>query len=75
MDLADALCHGTRDAAYSCRAEDREGRIVPGHFADFTVLDTNPFLSEAEQLLTNRTRLTVVGGRVAFDATVAAVAP
>ncbi|WP_456503438.1 amidohydrolase [Arthrobacter sp. UYCu723] len=75
LDLADALCHGTRDAAYSCRAEDREGRIVPGHFADFTLLDTNPFLSEAEQLLTNRTRLTVVGGRVAFDATVAAVAP
>ncbi|MET3919216.1 amidohydrolase [Arthrobacter sp. UYEF20] len=75
LDLAAALCHATRDAAYSCRAEDSEGRIIAGHLADFTVLDTDPFLSEAEQLLTNRTRLTVVGGRVAFDAAVAAVAP
>lgn len=75
LNLADALCHATRDAAYSCRAEDSEGRIVAGHLADFTVLDTDPFLSEAEQLLTNRTRLTVVGGRVAFDAAAAAVAP
>lgn len=75
LDLADALCHATRDAAYSCRAEDSEGRIIAGHLADFTVLDTDPFLAEAEQLLTNRTRLTVVGGRVTFDATVAEVAP
>ncbi|NJC23328.1 hypothetical protein BJ994_002404 [Arthrobacter pigmenti] len=68
LGLADALCHGTRDAAYSCRAEDREGQITSGHLADFTVLDTDPFRSDAEALLTNSTRLTVVGGRIRFDA-------
>jgi predicted amidohydrolase YtcJ len=69
LDLADALCHATRDAAFSCRAEQQEGRIRAGHLADFTVLDTDPFAAEAAQLLINRTRLTVVGGRVAFNPT------
>ncbi|WP_344123731.1 amidohydrolase [Kocuria aegyptia] len=69
LHLADALCHATRDAAFSCRAEQQEGRIRAGHLADFTVLDADPFAAEAAQLLTNRSRLTVVGGRVAFDAT------
>lgn len=66
LDLADALCHATRDAAYSCRAENQEGRIAVGHFADFTVLDANPLAAEPAQLLTNSVRLTVVGGRVAY---------
>lgn len=69
LDLADALCHATRDAAFSRRAEHQEGRIRAGHLADFTVLDTDPFAADAAQLLTNRTRLTVVGGCVVFDAT------
>lgn len=68
LNLADALCHATRDAAFSCRAENDEGRIIPGHFADFTVLDTDPLQADAEQLLTNQTLLTVVGGQVASDA-------
>ncbi|TDL46584.1 amidohydrolase [Kocuria rosea] len=67
LDLADALCHVTRDAAFSCRAEDRQGRIRAGHLADFTVLDTDPFAVGPTQLLANRARLTVVGGRVRFD--------
>ena len=75
LSLADALCHGTRDAAYSCRAEDREGRIVPGNFADFSVLETDPLRANPEQLLTNRTCLTVVGGRVAFDARTTVATP
>lgn len=68
LELADAFCHATRDAAYSCRAEDRQGRIATGYLADFTVLDTNPLQADAAELLTNSTRLTVVGGKVAYDA-------
>lgn len=75
LDLADALCHATRDAAFSCRAEDQEGRIVAGHLADFAVLDADPFAAEAAQLLSNRTRLTVVAGRVAFASTAESAAP
>ncbi len=69
LDLAGALCHATRDAAFSCRAEHEQGRIRAGHLADFTVLDADPLRAEAAQLLANRTRRTVVGGRTAFDAT------
>ena len=68
LDLAEAFCHATRDAAYSCRAEDRQGRIAAGYLADFTVLDSNPLRSDAAGLLTNRARLTVVGGTAAYDA-------
>ncbi|WP_258061973.1 amidohydrolase [Arthrobacter sp. ZGTC412] len=66
LNLADALGHATRDAAFSCRAEDRQGRIAAGYLADFTVLDSNPLVAEPSELLTNHTRMTVVGGKVAF---------
>jgi predicted amidohydrolase YtcJ len=72
MELADALCHATRDAAFSCRAEEQQGRIAAGYLADFTVLDTNPLQADPSQLLTNHARLTVVGGTTAYDAGTAA---
>ncbi|MEE2568942.1 amidohydrolase [Pseudarthrobacter sp. J64] len=65
LDLADALCHATRDAAFSCRAEDRLGRIAAGYLADFVVLDSNPLQADASELLRNHARLTVVGGKAA----------
>ena len=68
LELADALCHATRDAAFSCRAEDQQGRIAAGYLADFAVLATNPLQTDPSRLLTNDTRMTVVGGKVAFDA-------
>jgi predicted amidohydrolase YtcJ len=68
MELAEALCHATRDAAFSCRAEEQQGRIAAGYLADFTVLDTNPLQADPSQLLTNHARLTVVGGTTAYDA-------
>jgi predicted amidohydrolase YtcJ len=67
LELADAFCHATRDAAFSCRAEDRQGRIAPGYLADFTVLASDPLQADAAELLTNSARLTVVGGEVAYD--------
>lgn len=68
LELADALCHATRDAAFSCRAEDQQGRIAAGYLADFAVLATNPLQADPSRLLTNHARMTVVGGNVAFDA-------
>lgn len=67
LELADAICHATRDAAYSCRAEDSLGRIIPGQLADFTVLATDPLTAEAESLLANTVLLTVTGGETVFD--------
>ncbi len=75
LNLADALGHATRDAAFSCRAEDRQGRIAAGYLADFTVLDSNPLAAEPAQLLANKARMTVVGGKVAFHAGTTTAAP
>ena len=63
LPLADAIRHATRDAAWSCLAEDRRGRLAPGMLADFVAIDSDPFVSGAESLLTARTRCTVIGGR------------
>jgi Amidohydrolase family len=60
---------GFSDAeAGTCRAEDQQGRIAAGYLADFAVLATNPLQAAPSRLLTNHARMTVVGGKVAFDA-------
>ncbi|KPN19406.1 amidohydrolase [Arthrobacter sp. Edens01] len=71
LDLGEALCHATRDAAFSCRSETSQGRIAPGYCADFTVLATNPLTAPAENLLVNAVLLTVTGGETVFDAAAA----
>ncbi|WP_410599546.1 amidohydrolase [Amycolatopsis sp. lyj-90] len=62
LPLADALAHGTRHAAYSCRWEELTGRLAPGLAADFVVLDHDPFAEGADSLLRTKIRLTVVAG-------------
>jgi len=42
--------------------------LDPGYLADFAVLVTNPLQADPSRLLTNHARMTVVGGKVAFDA-------
>ncbi|MFL1378942.1 MULTISPECIES: amidohydrolase [unclassified Nocardiopsis] len=62
VPLADAITHGTADAARACRAEDRFGRLAAGLHADFTVVDRDVFAGPAETLLRARVLRTVVGG-------------
>ncbi|GAS89346.1 amidohydrolase [Mycolicibacterium brisbanense] len=62
LPLAEALAHGTRDAAYSCRWEHVTGRLVTGYAADFVVLDRDPFAVGADALLTAQVRITVAAG-------------
>lgn len=62
LPLAEALAHGTRDAAYACRWEGLTGRLAPGLAADFVVLDTDLFERGPEALLDARVLRTVVGG-------------
>lgn len=71
LALADAICHATRDAAFSCRAESSLGRIAAGYRADFTVLASDPLTSPVENLLANSVLLTVTGGKTVFDAAAA----
>ena len=62
LPLAEAVTHGTADAAWACRAEDQFGRLAPGLLADFVVVDRDVFAGPVEELLEARILRTVVGG-------------
>jgi predicted amidohydrolase YtcJ len=68
LPLADALRHGTADAAWACGAEDERGSLTPGLLADFVVLDRDPFAEGPESLLEATVRRTVIGGETVYDA-------
>ncbi|WP_404430940.1 amidohydrolase [Microbacterium lacus] len=68
VPLVEAIEHGTRDAAWACRAEDDYGRIAAGLHADFLVLDRDVFAVPLDELLQARVRRTVVGGTVVHEA-------
>lgn len=62
-----AIVHATRDAAASVGDAGWRGEIREGFAADFIVVDTDVLSEPATSLLTARTVLTVVGGRVTFE--------
>jgi predicted amidohydrolase YtcJ len=66
LPLAEAIEHGTRDAAYSCRGDDDFGRLAAGLFADFIVVDRDVFAAPLEELLDAEVVRTVLGGREVF---------
>jgi predicted amidohydrolase YtcJ len=63
LPLADAVRHGTGDAAWASFAEGRVGMLRAGLAADLIVLDIDPFASAPEALLHARVMRTVCGGR------------
>lgn len=62
----------TTGAAYAAHLESRTGTLAPGRWADLTVIDVDPFRVLASDrpldLLEGHVLLTVVAGRVVFDA-------
>jgi predicted amidohydrolase YtcJ len=64
----DALIAHTRKNAYLVFQENNLGSIQPGKLADLVVLDRDYLTIPADQLKDIRTLMTIVGGKVAFDA-------
>ena len=64
----DALRMFTLWPAYSIFQEHKRGTLSVGKQADLTVFDTDFMTAEPQQILKAKTVMTVVGGRVAFDA-------
>jgi hypothetical protein len=58
----------TADAAYAAFEEKWRGRIAAGAAGDLTVLSGDPLTVPAKKILAIRPVLTVVGGRVAYEA-------
>lgn len=58
----------TAGSAYAAFMEDRLGAINKGYYADLTVLDGNPVTCEADELLTMKVKMTIVAGKIVFQA-------
>jgi hypothetical protein len=68
----DALIAHTRKNAYLVFQEDNLGSIQPGKLADLLVLDRDYLTVPADQIRNIKPVMTMVGGRIVYDATVAA---
>jgi predicted amidohydrolase YtcJ len=68
MTRAEALNHLTIWPAYAAFQEDLVGSISPGKLADIVVLSHDVMTVPAEQILNTRVEVTIVGGRIVYDA-------
>ncbi len=68
VDLDQALRMMTAGPAYAAFQEKDLGTLSVGHYADFTVLSANPYRVARDSLRTMTIRMTVVAGRVTFNA-------
>jgi predicted amidohydrolase YtcJ len=68
VTLAQAIDCYTRGSAYAELAENRKGMLKQGYLADLVVLSRDIFASPPREILETRPVLTMVGGRVVFDA-------
>jgi predicted amidohydrolase YtcJ len=68
ITVDEALRAYTIDAAYAGFAESRVGSLQPGKLADVVVLGRDLFDTPPEELNSVPIRCTIVGGKVAFDA-------
>jgi predicted amidohydrolase YtcJ len=67
----DALIAHTRKNAYLVFQEDNLGSIQPGKLADLVVLDRDYLTIPADQIKNIKPVMTMVGGRIVYDASIA----
>ncbi len=70
MTRTEALCAFTVEGAFAAHAEDRQGRLAPGYWADFILTDADPFEVPAQALWEIGVRATWVAGKVVYEAEV-----
>ncbi len=68
LTVEQALNAYTRGGAYANFSDDRVGTLEPGKLADLAVLSQNPFSVPAFEIGKTRVLLTMVGGKIVFDA-------
>ncbi len=57
----------TAAGPYLTFEEKKKGTLEVGKFADMIVLDHDPLTAPAEQLLTMKVDLTIIGGKIVYD--------
>jgi predicted amidohydrolase YtcJ len=68
LTLGQAIEFYTTGSAYAEFAEGRKGRLKKGYLADFVVLSNPVFDIPPRELLKTKVLMTVVGGRVVYEA-------
>ncbi|HLN61643.1 MAG TPA: amidohydrolase [Symbiobacteriaceae bacterium] len=68
LSVTQALDMFTTGASYSTFQEGVKGTLAPGQWADLVVLDRNPFSCDPQELKDVKVQLTMVGGKVAYEA-------
>ncbi|MDI3403919.1 amidohydrolase [Streptomyces cavernicola] len=68
IDLGSALAAYTAGSAYVNHLDDVTGTLAPGYYADFAVLDRDPFAGPAEEIGSTRVEQTFVGGQRVYAA-------
>jgi predicted amidohydrolase YtcJ len=68
LTLDQAVEFYTAGSAYAEFTDDRKGRLKPGYLADFIVLSKPIFDLPPRELLDTKVQITVVGGRVVYEA-------
>ena len=68
ITMAEALRAYTYGSAYAMGLDDRLGTLSAGKTADVCVLDHNLFTCSSSEVLATQASLTVLGGRIVFEA-------
>jgi predicted amidohydrolase YtcJ len=68
VSMKDAITMYTRNGAVLTREETIKGTLEPGKLADMVVLPDDLLTVSPEKLLTMKVDMTIVGGRVVYDA-------
>ena len=58
----------TREAAYFSFEEGQRGTLKEGKAADLVVLDRDPLQTEPETIPEVKVKMTMVGGKIVYDA-------
>ena len=68
VSAREAIAMYTTNAAYVSFEEDIKGSITPGKLADIVVLSSDPLESPLEQIKDIRVEMTIIGGKLAWEA-------
>jgi predicted amidohydrolase YtcJ len=68
ITMAEAVEFYTAGSAYAELTDTRKGRLKAGFLADLVVLSKNVFEIPPRDILTTKPMLTMVGGRIAYEA-------
>jgi predicted amidohydrolase YtcJ len=67
LTIEQAIYAYTQGAAYAEFAETKKGRLIPGQYADFVVLDRDLLTAKPPELLKTQVLRTVIGGKTVFQ--------